>query len=86
MLIAESILASWLGVALIRKVPEARPSMRTLAKALLAVSVAVGIALAPLPPVAAVLLGGSAYVAMLVVLRAIPLEVWRATFSGMRPG
>jgi O-antigen/teichoic acid export membrane protein len=86
MLIAESILALWLGVALLRKVPEARPSMRAPAKALLAVSVAVGIALTSLPPVAEVVLGGSVYVAMLVVLRAIPLEVWRATFSGMRPG
>jgi O-antigen/teichoic acid export membrane protein len=86
MLIAESILALWLGVALLRQAPESRPSLRTLAKALVALSVAVGVALTPLPPVAAVVLGGFAYVATLVVLRAIPLEVWRATISGMRPG
>jgi O-antigen/teichoic acid export membrane protein len=86
MLIAESILASWLGMALLRQAPESRPSLRTFAKALAAISVSVGIALTPLPPLVAVVLGGSAYVVMLVVLRAIPLDVWRATFSAMRSG
>lgn len=85
MLIAESLLATWLGVALLRQAPEARPSVRTLGKAIVAVSVAAVVALTPLPPLAAVILGACAYVAVLLVLRAIPFEVWRATFGASRP-
>jgi O-antigen/teichoic acid export membrane protein len=80
MLIAEAILVSWLGVALFRLAPDIRPSLRTFAKALVAVSVPIGLALTPLPPLAAVALGSVVYVGLLLALRAIPLDVWRATF------
>ena len=82
MLIAESLLALWLGLALLLARPDLRPSLRTLAKALVAIAAAGSIALTPLTPVVAVILGASVYLAILLALRAIPLEIWRATFSG----
>jgi O-antigen/teichoic acid export membrane protein len=81
MLISESLLALWLGAALLLTRPDLRPSLRTLAKALVALAAAAGVALMPLPPVVAVILGASAYLVSLLALRAIPLELWRATFG-----
>jgi O-antigen/teichoic acid export membrane protein len=82
MLIAEALLAAWLGAALLLGSPDLRPSVRTPAKALGALAAAVGVALMPLPPLASVVLGAAAYLVVLLALRAIPLEVWRATFGG----
>ena len=84
MLIAESLLAVWLGIALLGHRPELRPSLRTPAKVLVALSVAAGVAIIPLPDLAAVILGSAAYVVVLLALRAIPREIWRATFGGTR--
>ena len=86
MLIAESLLAVWLGVALLGRRHDLRPSLRTLAKALVALVAAAGIALTPIPPIVGVIAGSAAYVTILLVLRAIPLEIWRATFGGPRSG
>jgi O-antigen/teichoic acid export membrane protein len=82
MVIAESLLAAWLGFALLGRRVDLRPSLRTPAKAVLAVAVAAGVAVTPLPPLAGVILGSAAYLAVLLALRAIPLEIWRATFGG----
>ena len=81
MLIAECILVSWLGVALFRLAPDIRPSLRTLAKALAAVAAAAGIVLTPFAPLIEVVVGTILYVAILLALRAIPVEIWRATFG-----
>jgi O-antigen/teichoic acid export membrane protein len=86
MLIAESLLAVWLGIALLSGRPDLRPRLRTTAKALVAVAVAGCIALTPIPPLVALILGSAAYLAVLLALRAIPLEIWRATFGAWRAG
>jgi O-antigen/teichoic acid export membrane protein len=82
MLVAESLLAVWLGVALLGRRPELRPSLRAPAKVMVAVAVATAIALTPLPPLVDVILGSVAYLVVLLALRAIPVEIWRATLSG----
>ena len=84
MLIAESFLAVWLGIALLYCRPDLRPSLRTVAKALVALLPAAVVAITPLPPLVAVILGSAAYFVVLLLLRAIPVEIWRATFTGMR--
>jgi O-antigen/teichoic acid export membrane protein len=84
MLIAESLLAAWLGVALLGRRSDLRPQFRTLAKAIVAVAVAVGIVVAPIPALGGVILGTAAYIVVLVILRAIPPEIWRATFGAWR--
>jgi O-antigen/teichoic acid export membrane protein len=84
MLIAESLLALWLGIALLHSRPDLRPSLRTPAKTLAALLVAVLVALTPVPPLVAVIVGSGAYVTVLLALRAIPIDVWRATFGGVR--
>ncbi len=86
MFAAESILGLLLAVALFRRAPEVRPSLRTLSKALIAVSISIGIALTPLPAVEAVIFGSSAYVAVLLALRAVPFALWSATFRGVDSG
>jgi hypothetical protein len=85
MLIAESVLALWLGVALMRSRTELRPSVRAPIKTLIALFVAVLVALAPVPALVAVIVGSAAYLVVLVVLRAVPLDVWRATFNRGTP-
>jgi O-antigen/teichoic acid export membrane protein len=84
MLIAESLLAAWLGIALLSGRADLRPQLRTVAKAIVAVAVAGCIALAPIPPLGGVILGTAAYLIVLLVLRAIPLDIWRATFGAWR--
>jgi O-antigen/teichoic acid export membrane protein len=84
MLIAETFLAVWLGIVLLRSRPELRPSLRTPAKTAVALVVAIAVGLAPIPPLLVVALGSAAYVAVLLALRAIPLEIWRATLGEMR--
>jgi O-antigen/teichoic acid export membrane protein len=84
MLIAESLLAVWLGISLLGRRADLRPSLRTPAKAIVAVTVAGFVALTPIPPLGSVILGTVAYLAVLVALRAIPVEIWRATFGAWR--
>lgn len=84
MLTAESFLVLWLGVALSRHRPELRPSVRTLPKVAAALVVAASIALLPVAPLIAAILGSCAYFIVLLALRAIPVELWRATFNGLR--
>jgi O-antigen/teichoic acid export membrane protein len=81
MLVAEGLLAAWLAAALLGRRSDLRPSLRTSAKALVAVAAAAGVALTPLPPLAGVIAGSVAYLAVLLLLRAIPFEIWRATFG-----
>ena len=84
MLIAETLLAAWLAVALLHSRADLRPQLRTVAKAIVAVAVAGCIALMPIPPLGSVILGTMAYLVVLLLLRAIPLEIWRATFGAWR--
>jgi O-antigen/teichoic acid export membrane protein len=86
MVIAESMLALWLGVAFLKGRADMRPHLRTTTKAIVAVAAAGCFALVPLPPLVGVILGTAAYVVVLLALRAIPLEIWRATFGGWRRG
>jgi O-antigen/teichoic acid export membrane protein len=78
MLISELLLASCLGVALLGGRRDLWPSLRTAAKALIALAVAIAFALLPVPRLLAVLVGAAAYVVVLLVLRAIPRDVWSA--------
>jgi O-antigen/teichoic acid export membrane protein len=84
MLTAESVLAVGLGTVLLRGRPSLRPSLRTLAKVLVALAAATGVALLPIPALVGVIVGGAAYCAILLALRAIPLEVLRHAFGGWR--
>ena len=84
MLIAESLLAAWLGVALLGQARGLAAELRTFAKAIVAVAVAAGIAVMPISPLLGVILGTSAYVVVLLLLRAIPVDLWRAIFGGWR--
>jgi O-antigen/teichoic acid export membrane protein len=81
MLGAETVLACWLGVALLRARPDLRPSLGVLPKVLVATAAGAAFGLAPLPDVAAVLLGSVTYFGILLVLRGIPAEIWRAVAS-----
>lgn len=75
---AESLLAVWLGVALLRSHPGLRPSLRIVPRVALALAAAVAVGLAPLPDVVAVLLASAVYLGVLLLLRAIPAEIWHA--------
>lgn len=81
MLCSETLLAAWLGVALLRTRPDLRPSFGVLPKVLVAVAAGAAFGLAPLPDIVAVVLGSVAYFAILVALRGIPAEIWRAVTS-----
>ena len=54
MVIAESALAAWLGIALLASRRDLRPQLRTAGKAIAAVTVAACIALTPIPPLVGV--------------------------------
>jgi O-antigen/teichoic acid export membrane protein len=84
MLCAEGLLAAWLGVALLRRRPELRPSPRTLAKVFTALVVAAAVAFLPVSDVVAVILGSAAYIAVLLALRIVPAGVWREAILGER--
>lgn len=84
MVVAECLLAVWLGVALVASRAHLRPRLGVVAKVIVAVAVAGIVALLPIPPIADVILGGLAYLAVLLLLRAIPLDVWRATVGAWR--
>jgi O-antigen/teichoic acid export membrane protein len=75
---AESVLAAWLGVALLRSRPELRPSLRVLPSVALALIIGVALGVAPVPDVLAVMLSSAAYFGILVLMRAIPKEIWHA--------
>jgi O-antigen/teichoic acid export membrane protein len=81
MVCAESLLAAWLGVALLRTRPDLRPSLGVLPKVLLALVGGAALGLAPLPDIVAVVLASAAYFGLLFVLRGIPPEIWRAVTS-----
>jgi hypothetical protein len=78
MVCAEALLAAWLGVALLRSAPELRPSLGVLPKVALALAVGAALAFAPLPDIVAVVLGSIAYFGVLLLLRGIPTEIFRA--------
>ena len=75
---AESLLAVWLGVALLRCQPRLRPSLRIVPRVTLALAAGVAVGVAPLPDVVAVVLASAAYLGVLLLLRAIPKEIWHA--------
>ena len=78
---AETLLAAWLGAALWRARSDLRPSLGVVPKVLLAAAAGAAFALTPLPDVAAVVLGSVAFFGILVLLRGIPPEIWRAVAS-----
>jgi O-antigen/teichoic acid export membrane protein len=86
MLLAESVLASLLGIALFRRAPYLRPSPKVLAKSLVAVLLAAAVTLAPLSPLVSVVVGATIYLAVLIALRAFPADVWAATIGTLRSG
>jgi O-antigen/teichoic acid export membrane protein len=86
MLIAETFLASWLAIALLRPRPWLRPSLRTPVKTALALLAASAVCLTPFPPIVEVIVGSGVYVAVLLVFRAVPRDVWRAVFKEMHAG
>jgi O-antigen/teichoic acid export membrane protein len=81
MVCAEALLAAWLGVALLRTRPSLRPSLGVLPKVLVALAAGFSLGFAPLPDVVALVLGALAYLGVLVVMRGIPAEIWRAIAS-----
>jgi O-antigen/teichoic acid export membrane protein len=81
MVCAESLLAVWLGVALLRTRPELRPSLGVVPKVLVALAAGAALAFAPLADIVAVVLASAAYFGLLFVLRGIPPEIWRAVTS-----
>jgi O-antigen/teichoic acid export membrane protein len=81
MVCAESLLATWLGVALLRPRPELRPSLGVVPKVLVALAAGLALAFTPLPDLFAVVLGSAAFFGILFLLRGIPPEIWRAVTS-----
>jgi O-antigen/teichoic acid export membrane protein len=81
MVCAETLLAAWLGVALLRTRPELRPSLGVVPKVLFALAAGAALGFAPLPDIAAVVLGSAAFFGILLLLRGIPPEIWRAVTS-----
>lgn len=84
MVCAESLLLLWLGVALLGRRPELRPSLRTASKVLVALSLAFAFVLLPVPDLVALILGSVAYIALLAALRALPSNIWREALLGTR--
>jgi O-antigen/teichoic acid export membrane protein len=81
MLAAETLLAGWLAVALWRARPDLRPPLGVVPKVVIATAAGAAFGLTPLPDVAVVVLASLAYFGVLVVLRGIPAEIWRAVTS-----
>jgi O-antigen/teichoic acid export membrane protein len=81
MVCAESLLAAWLGVALLRPRPELRPSLGVVPKVLVALAAGLALGFTPLPDLFAVVLGSAAFFGILFLLRGIPPEIWRAVTS-----
>jgi O-antigen/teichoic acid export membrane protein len=75
---AETLLATSLGIALLRSRPELRPSLGVLPKILAGLAAGVAVLLAPLPTPVGVVLGSVAYFGVLLVLGGIPAEIWTA--------
>lgn len=75
---AETLLAVWLGVALLRSRPDLRPSLRIVPKLLVALAAGAALMFAPLPDILAVVVGSAAYFGILLVLGAVPAEIWHA--------
>jgi O-antigen/teichoic acid export membrane protein len=78
MVVAEGLLALWLGVALLWSRPELRPSLAVVPKVVAALATGAAVALAPLPALVVVLIGSVIYFAVLLLLRGIPVEIWHA--------
>jgi O-antigen/teichoic acid export membrane protein len=76
---AELALALAYLVVLVRRRPDLRPTMRILPRVLAAVAPALAIPLAlGLPALPGTVLAAGLYVALLLVLRAVPAELWEA--------
>lgn len=75
---AETLLAVWLGIALLGRHRELRPSPSVVPKVLVALAAASALALTPLPSVLVVVIGSAVYFAVLLLLRAVPVEIWHA--------
>jgi O-antigen/teichoic acid export membrane protein len=78
MVAAEALLAIWLGMALLKPRPELRPSLAVVPKSLIALAAGAAVALSPLPELAVVVIGSAVYFAVLLLSRAIPVEIWDA--------
>lgn len=78
MLCAESLLAVWLGVALLRKRPQLRPPLTVVPKVIVAIAAGAAFAFLPLPDLVVPVLASFAFFAVLVLTRGIPVEIWHA--------
>jgi O-antigen/teichoic acid export membrane protein len=81
MLGAEALLAGWLGASLWRARSDLRPSLGVLPKVLVAAAAGAAFGLTPLPDIVAVVIGSVAFFGILLLLRGIPAEIWRAVAS-----
>jgi O-antigen/teichoic acid export membrane protein len=81
MLGAEALLAGWLGTSLWRARSDLRPSLGVLPKVLVAAAAGAAFGLTPLPDIVAVVIGSLAFFGILLLLRGIPAEIWRAVTS-----
>jgi O-antigen/teichoic acid export membrane protein len=78
MVCAETLLAGWLGVALLRGHPELRPMLGVVPKVALALAAGAVFLFMPLPDVFVVALLSAAYFVVLLLFRGIPTEIWPA--------
>jgi O-antigen/teichoic acid export membrane protein len=86
-LCGESVLAGGLLLALVRDHPELRPELGVLFKVLLAAAPAVVIALLPdLPSLVRGLLALAAYSLLLLLMRAVPAELYELLYRRRIPG
>jgi hypothetical protein len=83
---AETLLAAWLGLALLKPRPELRPSVGVVPKVLVALAAGVSLAFVPLPDVLVVVLGSIAYFGVLFLLGGIPKEIRHALRRGSAAG
>jgi O-antigen/teichoic acid export membrane protein len=85
-LAGETLLAGAYGVALMRSRPELRVKLGVVPKVALAAAASCVPLLVPLPDVARLVLAALAYSTIVLVLRAVPPDVWHAVRGGTRRG
>ena len=85
MLVAECLLAALYLAALVRQRPGLRPAARVVPKVVLAAALGCGAFLLPVPDLARAACGAAAYGIAILLMRAMPPDVWLA-FTALRPG
>lgn len=84
MLVAEWLLAALYLVAMVRERPGLRPAVRIVPKVALAAAVGSSALLLPAPDLVRAGCAAAAYGSVIVLLRAMPADTWRA-FAALRP-